>query len=459
MNLLKGPKAYFVITNSLNVKVYLTAALVFISALGLEAQQVLSLEDAIQKALEQSYTAKIAATNQKIAAVQNHWGEAGRYPQITASLSNANSYSNVQNPTSFLNGAQLLGTGGTAAVDLQWALYQGGRIRLTKDRLGLQEELAKSEANRSLENISQQVAKAYFNAQIQQERLKSQQELLALSQDKISYIEARREYGQATEFDLLQIRDAYLNDSIQWMLQRTTFENAQQNLALAMGQDWASAKDIVLPTELSYELPTYTFDSLLEVALQSNREIASERIRQQTSAIDISIQEATLLPTVSLGANISEQLNLTQINGKQPQISDDWQGGTTLSGGLNINLSYNIYNGGKQRRAIELAKLRQEISRLSILQLEQQLGQNLKTVLALYENQRQTYSLSQTLLKNASRNLEIASERFKANTLNFFDYRTIQINYIRAYNNVQNAFLSAKQTEFDLLLLSGQLLR
>ena len=258
MNSFKGQKAYFVITNSLNVKVYLTAALVFISALGLEAQQTLSLEDAIQKALEQSYTAKIAATNQKIAAVQNHWGEAGRYPQITASLSNANSYSNIQNPTSFLSGAQLLGTGGTAAVDLQWALYQGGRIRLTKDRLGLQEELAKSEANRSLENISQQVAKAYFNAQIQQERLKSQQELLALSQDKISYIEARREYGQATEFDLLQIRDAYLNDSIQWMLQRTTFQNAQQNLALAMGQDWASAKEIILPTELNNKLPFST---------------------------------------------------------------------------------------------------------------------------------------------------------------------------------------------------------
>ncbi|WCL81553.1 TolC family protein [Saprospira sp. CCB-QB6] len=439
------------------MKVYLTAALVFISAWSLQAQEVLTLEEAIEKALSQNYTAKIAATNKKIAEVQNHWGEAGRYPQITATVSNANSYSNVQNPTSFLNGAQLLGTGGTAAVDLQWALYQGGRIRLTKDRLGLQEELANSEANRSLETISQTVAKAYFNAQIQQERLKSQQELLALSQDKIAYIEARRAYGQATEFDLLQIRDAYLNDSIQWMLQRTTFENAQQNLALAMGQDWASAKEIVLPRELSYELPRYNFDSLLEVALQNNREIASERIRQQTADIDIAIQEAALLPTVSLGANISEQLNISQIN--RAQVSGDWQGGTTLSGALNINLSYNIYNGGKQRRAIEIAKLNQEISQLTILNLEQQLGQNLNTVLALYENQRQTYALSQQLLANSSRNLEIASERFKANTLNFFDYRTIQINYINAYNNVQNAFLSAKQTEFDLLLLSGQLLR
>lgn len=441
------------------MKVYLTIALIFICALGLKAQEVLSLEEAIQKALAQNYTAKIAATNRKIAAVQNHWGEAGRYPQITATVSNANSYSNVQNPTSFLNGAQLLGTGGTAAVDLQWTLYQGGRIQLTKDRLGLQEELANSEANRSLESISQTVAKAYFNAQIQQERLKSQEELLALSQDKITYVEARRAYGQATEFDLLQIRDAYLNDSIQWMLQRTTFENAQQNLALAMGQDWASAKEIVLPRELSYELPFYHFDSLLTIALQNNREIASERIRQQTTAIDIAIQKAALLPTLSLGANISEQLNLNQINGKQPQIADDWQGGTTLSAGLNINLSYNIYNGGKQRRAIEIAKLNQEISQLTMLNLEQQLGQNLKTVLALYENQRQTYTLSQQLLANSSRNLEIASERFKANTLNFFDYRTIQINYINAYNNVQNAFLSAKQTEFDLLLLSGQLLR
>ena len=85
----------------------------------------------------------------------------------------------------------------------------------------------------------------------------------------------------------------------------------------------------------------------------------------------------------------------------------------------------------------------------------QQLQQNLYR----YENQRALLAVSQQLANNASRNLAMAEERFKAGTLNYFDLRTIQINYIRSINALQDAYLNAKTTEIDLLLAAGELIK
>ncbi len=422
-------------------------------------QMDLSLSQAIETALGNANNLKIAKLNTSSAEMQNHWGEAGRYPTISANLNNSNTYNNIQNPTSFLNGAQLLGTGATASVDLQWTLYDGGRVHTTKDRLAVLAEQTGMNEQVVVDNVAQQVAQAYFNALVQQKRLEILADVLELSKDKIRYIEAKREFGQAVEFDLLQIQDAYLNDSIQWLLQQVNYENALQNLSLAMGMDVGTETSFNLTDSLNYLLPNYKFEALKEDLINSNAQLKVEQANIRLAELDIKIQEANLYPRISMGANLSEQLTLNQINGRQPQIPNDWQGGTTFSAGVNFTISYTIYNGGRIKRGIELASLRRQVANTNLSELERSLTQQLKIALNRYESQQEVLALSQALLKNAERNLKIAEERFKANTLNYFDFRTIQINYIRALTTVQDAFLNAKTTEFDLLLLTGNLMK
>jgi outer membrane protein len=424
----------------------------------LNAQTNLSLSQAIETALGNANNLKIAKLNTSSAEMQNNWGEAGRYPTISANLNNSNTYNNIQNPTSFLNGAQLLGTGATATVDLQWTLYDGGRVRSTKDRLAVLAEQTGMNEQVVVDNVAQQVAKAYFNALVQQKRLEVLADVLGLSKDKIKYIEAKQEFGQAGEFDLLQIQDAYLNDSIQWLLQKVNYENALQNLSLAMGMEVGTDTDLNLTDSLNYLLPAYEFDALKEDLINNNAQMKVEQANIRISELDIKLQEANQYPRISMGANVSEQLTLNQINGRQPQIPNDWQGGTTFSAGVNFTVSYTIYNGGRIKRGIELAQLRRQIANTNLNELERSLTQQLKIALNRYASQQEVLSLSQALLSNAKRNLNIAEERFKANTLNYFDFRTIQINYIRALTTVQDAFLNAKTTEFDLLLLTGKLM-
>lgn len=442
------------------MKRFLLLSFCFLLSLNfLNAQNSLSLNEAIETALGNANNLKIAKLNTQSADMQNNWGEAGMYPTVSANVNNNNTYNNIQNPTSFLNGAQLLGTGATASIDAQWTLYNGGRVRTTKDRLAVLVEQSGMNEQVVVDNVAQQVAKAYFNALVQQKRLEVLAELLKLSKDKIKYIEAKQEFGQAGEFDLLQIQDAYLNDSIQWLLQQVNYENSLQNLSLVMGMEVETEADLSLSDSLNYLLPEYEFEGLKEDLLNTNAQMKVEQANIRLSELDIKLQESNKYPTVSVGANLSEQLTLNQINGRQPQIPNDWQGGTTFSAGLNFTISYTIYNGGRIKRGIELAKLRRQISNANLSELERSLTQQLKIALNRYQSQQEVLSLSQSLLKNAKRNLSIAEERFKANTLNYFDFRTIQINYIRALTTVQDAFLNAKTTEFDLLLLTGRLMQ
>ena len=59
------------------VKIFI---LLMVATLLVQAQQPLTLTDAIAKALENNYSIIIAKGNQQIAELNNNWGTAGRYP-------------------------------------------------------------------------------------------------------------------------------------------------------------------------------------------------------------------------------------------------------------------------------------------------------------------------------------------------------------------------------------------
>jgi outer membrane protein TolC len=377
-------------------------------ALCVNAQEQLSLSAAVENALNNAYNIKAANTNLAIGEKNNNWGEAGRMPTISTSFNNSNTYSSIQNPTSFLNGADVIGSNSTLSADLQWTLFDGGRIKTSKKRLNSLVEQTKADIQVLIDNLALQVSKSYFNVQVQDKRLKMFEQLLKLSRDKITYIEAKRAYGQAIEFDLLQVRDAYLNDSIQWVIQQTNYKNSIQNLALSMGKEVTADLNFVLSDSLTYGLPDYSFDELLNALLSNNRQLKAEKLKITIAETDIELQKANLLPRIIMGANLSEQLNVARIEGKQPLIPNNWRGGTTTSAGLNFSLNYTLYNGGKINRAIQVSALRKNITEFTYKDLERRLSQQLKIAFNLYENQKNVLNLSREMLSNSTRNLEIA---------------------------------------------------
>lgn len=437
----------------------LLLTLIILSSTAIKSQTIprdINLQQAIDIGLKSSYLVAIAEKNVQITKNNNNIAEAGGLPVVNANLAANNGFSNINNPTSFLNGAKTLVNTTTPSIDASWVIYEGGKVAVNKERLALLALQQQGQVKIAVENVILAVSKNYYATLVQKKRLELCGELLKMSREKIAYIDARREYGAAGEFDKIQIYDAYLNDSVVWISQYNNYQIALQNLSIAMNIEQNDFFDYNLTDTINFNLAVYEVAQLKTKLLSNNQKINNLKVAELLSINQIKLQKVGNYPKISLSSSIGEQLTLVRIQGLQPRFGDNWNKGSTFNTSLNLAVSYNLYNGGKLKRGINNSILLQEISVLQRKEEERVQTQNLQLAIFRYNNQKKLLNLQLSLVENAAKNLYLAEERYKSNVLNFFDLRTIQSNYIRATNGLQDAFLNAKNTEMDILMMIGK---
>lgn len=422
----------------------------------------LSLSEAIEIGLKNNYQIQIRQLEKEQAANLNDWGVAGKYPSVNLSLGNNNTYSGSSNPASFLQKISTFGTGLAPGVEANWVLFDGYRVRFTKQQLEQQEQRGEIAMKLAVETTVQSIIQAYYAALVQKEQLDVRMEVLELSRDRVAYQEIRKEYGQAGTFDVLQTQDAYLNDSTSYVIQMNTYENALRSLNLAMGVD-AFGTQYALTDTLTRNLPAYELAAMQSRMLANNQSILNLQLARELAYTNTLLQEATKSPTVSLRTGANYNLNQTVFGtGTFADGGDRDLGGigsSNYSAFINLSATYNIFDGGVRRKQIENAKTGELIAQLNIEEAKRNLNLQLENGLATFESQRELVRVTQQLVDNARRNLEIAEERFRGGLINSFDYRTIQLGYINANQSLLNAIYNMKLTETELIRLTGGLVR
>jgi len=426
-----------------------------------QAQETLSIEQAISRGLANSYSIKVEETDLTIAQNRNDWAIAGKYPSLNVNLSNSNNYSNINNPVSFLTEINSFSTGLVPSADASLILFDGYRVRMTKKQLEQTEILERGNLAITVENTIQNVMLAYYQALLQQEQLEVLEEVLALSRDRIRYQEARQEFGQAGKFDILQTQDAYLNDSTSYLLQQTNLGNALRTLNQAMGEDDLQ-KRYSLSDQLNLPIEDYQLGALQEKMNSNNRSIQNAFVGRELANLNTRIVESANYPRISAAANTSYNWNLangsgTQANGESRSF--DAIISKTLNAGVSITASYQLFDWGVRRRNIETARLQEVSTQYSIEDLKRNLNLQMANTFANYQNQRQLIGLTETLVQNARENLEIAAERFRSGQINSFDYRAVQVAFINAEQSRLTSIFNLKTIETDLIRLTGGMVR
>ena len=97
------------------------------------------------------------------------------------------------------------------------------------------------------------------------------------------------------------------------------------------------------------------------------------------------------------------------------------------------------------------------VAQLNVEDLKRNLNNQLANTLATYNNQKEVVLMTNQLLENAQQNLTISEERFKGGLINSFDYRSVQISFINASQSRLNAVFNLKNTETELIRLTGGL--
>ena len=436
------------------------------------SQEQLSISDAIAIGLEKNYDIRIVGKENLIAQNNNAWGEAGLLPTITLSATSNNNRRNQESDNQFFGGQLFPGFqlndqraySVSPSAQVSWTLFQGNRAIINKRILeGIQAE-SEQNAEVVISNTIQAIILGYYFAVLEKERLDEFKKQLDLSSQKYEYVRAKYDLGSVVTGDVLLEENNYLTDSVNYINQVLVYRNSIRALNTLLASDDVNT-DYTLTDSLVYEERVYDYNDLEMAMMDENIDLKRIYISQSILEEQVKQQRSSLFPTLSMNAGYTWNRNVSDLtNAQYSGPNDSYQNppeplisktGTYFA---NFTLAFNLYDGGRVNRAIKNAIIQQDIGEIQIDQIKTDLSQVLSQTYDEYNTRRNIYFIEHRKKMGAETNLRISEEKFKNGTINSFDYRTIQNNYLTAAIQELNALYLLVDSKVSLMRLTGGIL-
>ena len=419
--------------------------------ISLQAQEVLTKEQAVALALENNYGVKIAKNEVLVAENNTSILNTGFLPTVTSSagatynLDNTEAeFSNGESTT--LNGAE--SSRYNATVSLNYTLFDGLGRRYNYRRLKEQYQLSELQARETIENTILQMFSVYYNVAQLSDNLNTLEETLKITKDRLVRAEYQFEYGQNTKLEVLNAEVDINNDSINIINTKQLIKNAKRDLKLVLGEVYVN--DFNVETEVQFSLQ-FQKDSLFAKAKSRNVALLQAEKNIAISKLDINSGRSAYLPTVGLSGSYGWNKNNNNA-ASFVAVSTN----TGLSGGL--NLSWNLFDGGTTINRVRNAKINLETQQLQKENILLSIERDFNNAWDNYTNKLEIYNIQEKNILTAQNNFERTQEKFKIGQVNSIEFRQAQLNLLNAELSRNQAKFEAKLSELEVLQLSGELL-
>ncbi|MCG8477233.1 MAG: TolC family protein [Cytophagales bacterium] len=419
----------------------ITIAVLFLFIGGqLRAQEALSLSDAVKIGLEKNYDIRISGQRRNISHVENSWGQAGLFPTFNFQANYSENWSGEELESRM----ERIDPG----VRMNWTLFNGFSVRINKSRFEELESLSQGNVQLVVENTVKDIISVYYQALLEQEKSAVSERLAKLSGDRFRYTERQKELGTMVTYDLLQAKTAWLQDKSNYLRQQVDFKNALRKLNFLLGL--SDDKSFVLTEPFEFQSPEYRLEALKDRLMNNNSSLKNQYINQKLKEYQIKLAKAAYMPQLQITGGASRVFTPNAVGrGDQPAQTK------TLNADLGLKLSYSIFSGGNRRRAVQIAKINQEIGDIETDQLKHSLGNQLAQTFDNFTVQREVMELAEEQLKAAELNLKLSEQRYKSGSINSFNLRDVEIAFQNASNNKLNAIYRLITVHAELLRLTG----
>lgn len=414
-----------------------------------QAQEILTLEDAVKISLENNYDIKIAQNNLKIDETNNNVGTAGMLPILTANLTNTNSQIDTKQTQSGgtvreLDGAKNMNL--SYGVGLDWTIFDGMRMFSRKEQLKTLEEQGKSELQAAILTKVSDVYLTYYDLVQQQQMIASIDTAIVISNQRVETAKNRFSIGKASKLEVLNAQvDLNTDTSLllkQKELYRITKIRMNELLVRDSQTDFKVGQDIIVEQNLD-------FNELKTTAEKQNPQLQTQILTKKVAELNLKQVKGNRYPTVRLTSGY----NFTR--------SEASLGFVTQSSGqgfvYGVSASVPIFNGFTQHKNEKVAKYQVENATLLLEQQKQSLTTQLATLYASYQTNLELVKVEEKNLEIARQNLDITLAKFKIGTIATIEFRTAQQNFVEASVRYSNAQYVAKLSEINLKELAGTL--
>lgn len=460
-----------------------------------EGNEVLTLEDAQGRALQDNPSLKAAASRVEQAAARVRQARSLYFPQLEATyratkteLPEATTNAAREGILQGINGSLLSagvstlfganqtgenpllsagfgvvqGVQSLAAIEDEAKNYQGSLMasylvfdgfsrRFTNAiaRYGEQElEAAYRETQRLLLGA---VAQSYFGVQLARENIGIARADEEFNQRLLRDAQARQRVGTGSLSDVLNFEVQIRAARATLLRAKNDYLQARIALAALMGVEEAQLPENTVVAELNSEAPEEMAapeeNELLEYMAENRPDLQQSELSVKRNQATVKQRKSAYFPTVgAFASKDAARTTTTQFE------SDD------VSTSVGLNVSYTLFNGGRRKAEVEEArKLREEAEHL-LTQAEIDARSDVRTALANLHNAQEQLLLARTTAEYVERNRALVEREYEAGQGALVRLNQAQRDLIEAQARLALARVSLRLSWQQLQSATGEIL-
>lgn len=414
------------------------------------AQEVLTLENAVKIALENNYEIKLAANDLTIQKTNVAIGNAGMLPTVTASIFDNNSVQNSSQTRQDGTQTKLDNAKNnslTYGVGLNWTIFDGLRMFARLDQLKELQKLGEAQLKLVVITRISDVNAAYYDLVQQQQQLAALDTTIVISNQRLNLAQNRFNIGKASKLEVLNAQVDLNTDQVALLRQKELYANSKILLNQLLARNVTTNFRVIDVLEVDGLL---LLPELTALAEKQNPQLEAQIINKKVAELELKQVKAARYPTVRVN---------TAYNFSESQSSLGFVA-QSQSRGFNYGFSatLNVFDGFSQNRNEKIAKIQILNSKLSIEQQNLALNSQLATSYQTYLTNLELIFLEEKNELIAKQNLNITLDKFRIGTITTLEFRTAQLNYVNAKVRYSNAQFQGKLSEIALRELAGNLI-
>jgi outer membrane protein len=430
------------------------------------AQNKLTLQKAIETGIKNNLDVLQSDLLMQKADIAFKQSKESMLPNLNASADHGYNYGRSIDPftNAFIN--QKVGFA-SYGVSSNIVLFHGLSLQnqIKSNKLGY--EASKLELQQAKDNLTINIILAYLQVLSTEDVLIQSQEQVLVTQKQVDRLGVLNQSGAILPADYYDLKGQLATDQITIVDNKANLETAKLSLVQLLNIPYDKNLEVErMPEENFNTNYSGTPDSIYQTALKQFAQVKAANLRAQSAEKNISSVKGQLFPTLSFGGNINTNyssvatrdyfLNTTETpssnyvtvdgaqypvivkqnnyNSKKINYSD--QLSNNLFYTIDLGLTIPLFNAGRVRNQIKLAKIDFKNSKLVENNTKTQLQQSIERAYVTLTSSSEKYKLLQDQVKSFAESFRTAEIRFNAGVITSVDYLIAKNNLNRAQSNL-----------------------
>ena len=439
-------------------KLLLTSFLFLIPLLAISQERTITLQEAIDIALENNYQLKQAENNRGLADTRVRSAQEDFLPNLSGSFNGSRNVGRqfIEEDASF-DDRTTYGLNGGVSTSL--TVFSGFSNIASLRGAEADRESEELQLQRLKENVMFETASLYLQVVLNEELLRISESSLEASRSQLEQVQAQVEVGSRPTVDLYNQESTVASDELEVIQRENALAVSEAQLIRIMQDETIDEVATSMPStdDLSLIPVDLDLNELITAALETRSDFKSQEFGIESNRQNLRIARAQFMPSISASAGISGRYSDQFSFLGEPVTFSDQFFDQNISRSVGFNISIPIFSRWNTRTSVESAKVQLRNSELELDNVRFQISEEVRQAYNDYLSIAKELESTEKALIAAERAYETEEQRYEVGSTTLIELNLANATYVQAQSNRIQAIYNFVFQEKLLDYFIGQL--